>query len=192
MSAASRGRSASDRGENAAGIRGAAQAGLPGPSDAVEDGGDAVGDHLAVAVDQRDVEGNLHPRTRHHLPLESVTVNIDDARQHQQPAGVEGGLRRPVGTDLGDNTVRCADVDGRVLKRALVQNPSANNSKIHQVPHRMTARRGRSAICGSYLFRNASAESFRKSAAPGAAAHGANPTMSAPPFAARWRPETAA
>jgi hypothetical protein len=52
----------------------------------VEHRGDAVGDRLPVAVDQRDVDREIDARPRHHLPLERIAMQIDDARQHQKAA----------------------------------------------------------------------------------------------------------
>ena len=51
--------------------------------------GDAVGDRLAVAVDQRHIDGKIDAGARHHLPLEGIAMQVDDARQHQQVAGVD-------------------------------------------------------------------------------------------------------
>ena len=51
--------------------------------------GDAVGDGLAVAVDQRDVDREVDAGARHHLPLEGIAMHIDDAGQHQQVARID-------------------------------------------------------------------------------------------------------
>ena len=40
-------------------------------------------DGLPVAVDQRHIDRKIDTRARHHLPLERIAMQIDDARQHQ-------------------------------------------------------------------------------------------------------------
>jgi hypothetical protein len=47
------------------------------------DGRDAVGDRLPVAVDQRDVDRKVDSGARHHLPLERIAMQIDNAGQYQ-------------------------------------------------------------------------------------------------------------
>ena len=78
----------------------AAQAAFPGQGEAVEFGGDAIGQQLSVDVEQGAV-GKGHAGTRHDGAFEGVAMQIHDAGQHQQPAGVEprcvgGGLRTVV------------------------------------------------------------------------------------------------
>jgi hypothetical protein len=46
----------------------------------MKDGRDAVADGLPVAVGERHVGGEINPWPRHHLALEGVAVQIDDAR----------------------------------------------------------------------------------------------------------------
>ncbi|KAG1320344.1 hypothetical protein G6F63_014310 [Rhizopus arrhizus] len=77
--------------EHALGIGLAAQAAFPGQGHAMEFGGDAVGQQLAVDVEQRAVirEGDTGPG--HDGAFEGVAVQIDDAGQPQQVAGVEPG-----------------------------------------------------------------------------------------------------
>ena len=84
-------------------IVGAAQARLPRPGDAVKDRGDAIGDRLAVAVHQRDVDGKADAGPRHQLPLEGIAMNIDDAGQDIEPARVEGAAIAAIGTDCVDD-----------------------------------------------------------------------------------------
>jgi hypothetical protein len=57
----------------------------------MKDGGDAVCDRLPVAVDQRHVDGKVDARAGHHLPLEGVAMQVDNARQHFQAACVDAG-----------------------------------------------------------------------------------------------------
>src|SRR3954453_12447494 len=65
--------------------------------------GDAGADRLAIAVGERHVDRKVDPGARHHLSLESIAMQIDDARQHQQVARVD---RQPCpaarGIDLCD------------------------------------------------------------------------------------------
>ena len=67
----------------------AAQAWLPRPGRGVEHRGDAVADDLAVGVGKRDVDREIDPGARHHLPLEGIAMQIDDAGQYQQAARIE-------------------------------------------------------------------------------------------------------
>ena len=67
----------------------AAKPGLPGPGGGVKDRGDAVANGLPVAVGQRHVDGKADAGTRHHLPLECVTMQVDDSRQHLEVAGID-------------------------------------------------------------------------------------------------------
>src|ERR1700688_553041 len=78
-----------DRLEQKPCIFSAAKAGLPGPGCGMIDGGDAVADRLSVAVDQRHIDGKIDAGARHHLPLERITMQIDDARKDQKAAGIE-------------------------------------------------------------------------------------------------------
>jgi hypothetical protein len=51
--------------------------------------GDAVADRLAIAVGERHIDREVDTGTRHHLPLEGIAMQIDDAGQHQQVARVD-------------------------------------------------------------------------------------------------------
>ena len=93
-----------DRVEHPPRVVGAAQARLPRPGHRMEDGGDAVAHRLAVAVDQRDVDGEIDARPRHHLALEGVAVDIDDARKHHQTFGIERAAWRPIVADRGNRS----------------------------------------------------------------------------------------
>ncbi len=100
-----------DRSQQRAGVVSAAQARLPGPSDAVEGGGDAARQQGAVGVAQRqvDVEGHFGPR--HDVPLEGVAMAIDEARQHEQAGGVQperAAVRR--GVERSDDAVGDCDI----------------------------------------------------------------------------------
>ncbi|MNT51480.1 hypothetical protein D3C72_1884470 [compost metagenome] len=55
----------------------------------MEFGGDAVGQQLAVHVEQGVVVGKGHAGPGHDGALEGVAVQVHDAGQHQQVAGVE-------------------------------------------------------------------------------------------------------
>ena len=74
-----------DRVEQPPGVVAAAQARLPRPGGGVKHRGDAVGYRLPVAFGQRDVDRKIDAGARHHLPLEGVAMDVDDARA--APAG---------------------------------------------------------------------------------------------------------
>ncbi|MGY4329216.1 hypothetical protein ACVWWG_003633 [Bradyrhizobium sp. LB7.2] len=78
-----------DRRHQAASIVGAAQARLPRTGRGVKHRGDAVADRLAVTVGERHIDREVDTGTRHHLPLEGIAMQIDDAGQHQQVARVD-------------------------------------------------------------------------------------------------------
>ncbi|GCC49391.1 hypothetical protein chiPu_0033520 [Chiloscyllium punctatum] len=92
-----------------------AQARLPRPGRAMEDGGDAVGDRLPIAVDQCHVGREVDAWARHHLPLERIAVQIDDAGQHQEAAGIDMKRGAPL---FG---VERADVAARGAQRGLYE-----------------------------------------------------------------------
>lgn len=92
-----------DRLHQAARIAGAAQARLPRTGRGVKNRGDAVADRLAVAVGERDVDREIDPGARHHLSLEGIAMQIDDARQDQQIARLDRQPRPAArGIDLRD------------------------------------------------------------------------------------------
>ena len=97
----------------------AAQSGLPRQGDAVERGGDAVGEQLQLGVRQGDVGGEIHAGARLHLAFERVAVDVDDARQHQQASGVEAhaagwsGRADPVDPPAGNGQVDRLHAIGR-------------------------------------------------------------------------------
>ncbi|MCW2239972.1 hypothetical protein [Azospirillum canadense] len=71
--------------------------------------GDAVGDQLAVGVQQRDVGREMHARAWHQLPFEGVAVQVNDARQQEQPAGLDHAAGWRVVADLNDAAVGDGD-----------------------------------------------------------------------------------
>ncbi|MNQ75704.1 hypothetical protein D3C85_905080 [compost metagenome] len=75
--------------EHAFGIGLAAQPAFPGQRHAMEFGGDAVGQQLAVYVEQGAVIREGDTGSGHDGALEGVAVQVHDAGQHQQLAGVE-------------------------------------------------------------------------------------------------------
>ena len=72
-------------------------------------GGDAVRDQLPVGVDQRHVDRKVDTGPGHHLPLERIAVQVDDARQHEKVGCVDaerGSARRTADVDdlaVGDS-----------------------------------------------------------------------------------------
>jgi len=55
----------------------------------VEQRRDAVRDRLPITFMQRNVDGKHRGRTRQHLPLKRVAVDIDDTGQYQQTIRIE-------------------------------------------------------------------------------------------------------
>jgi hypothetical protein len=118
-----------DRLKQSLGIGAAAQARFPRPGRGVIDGRDPIADRLPVAVDQRHVDREIDAGARHHLPLEGVAMQIDNARQHHQSTSVEAkrtaALVRTDGTDL---TV--SDPQRGFVNFAAEQGPAALNEDI--------------------------------------------------------------
>ena len=56
-------------------------------------GGDAVGQQLAIGVQQRQLIGKAHAGPRHQLPLEGIAVQIDHAGKNQQARRVPAPRR---------------------------------------------------------------------------------------------------
>jgi hypothetical protein len=73
----------------------AAKARHPRPSRGVKDRGDAVADRLTVAVGERHIDRKTDAGAGHHLPLERVAMQIDDARQHHEIAASSSRDPRP-------------------------------------------------------------------------------------------------
>jgi hypothetical protein len=67
----------------------------------------AIGDRLAVAVDQRYIDGKINAGTWHHLPLEGIAVQIDDSRQYLQIACIDGNRASCLLRAHGDNVAAC-------------------------------------------------------------------------------------
>ncbi len=91
--------------------------------------GDAVRDDLAVGIDERDIEREVDTRPRHHLALERVAVNIDNARQQHQALGVDRMRRAAIRADLGDDAV--VRVNAGFSKLAAGQNFGPGNTNVH-------------------------------------------------------------
>jgi len=119
------------RGQNAASVLRPTQPRLPRPGDTVENGGDAVRDGLAITFDQRDVEGHRNAGTRHDLPLEGVSMNIDDSGKDSETPRIKRAALALFGADLGDNAIHSADVDGGIFQPATEQNAPAYDANIH-------------------------------------------------------------
>ena len=125
-------------------------------------GGHAVADGLPVAVKQRQVDREIDAGARHHLPLERVAMEVDDARQHDEPARVDRQRTVPAfGSDGIDVAARRPHRG--VLEFLAEQGPAAFNEKIgHDVALRRLLWMD-SLEAASYLSRKSSMASFLKS-----------------------------
>ena len=157
-----------DRLHQAARIVGAAQARLPRTGRGVKHRGDAVADRLAVAVGERHVDREVDPGARHHLPLEGIAMQIDDARQHQQVARVDRKPRPAArGIDLGD--VLSGQGKRRLDELGADQGPAALKENVcHAIALRLLPRELlrellRELPRASYVARKSSIPSLRKS-----------------------------
>jgi hypothetical protein len=113
-----------DRLEQLPGIVRAPQPGLPRPRCSVKDRRYAIGDRLAVAVDQRHIHGKINAGTWHHLPLEGIAVQIDDSRQYLQTVCIDGNRASCLLRAHGDNVAACYAQRG-LMKFAAEKGPAA-------------------------------------------------------------------
>ena len=104
--------------ENRARIVRPAQASFPRPGHAVKDGGDAVGDGLPIAFEQRHIDRKSNPRPRHHLSLEGIAVDVDDPGQDQKAAGVDRPLGARLRADAGDHPGLAIQINAGLLESA--------------------------------------------------------------------------
>jgi len=82
----------------------------------VEDGGDAVGDGLPIAFEQRHIDRKSDSWSRHHLPLEGIAVDVDDPGQDQKAAGVDHPLGARLRADAGDDPTLAIEIDAGLLE----------------------------------------------------------------------------
>ena len=122
------GRIASSAVEHVAPGRRRSQARLPGQRDRVQRRGDAVGQQLRLRVAQRERRWEADAGPRLQLPLERVAMQVDQARQHQQPGRIDphAGAAR---AECGDPPV--SDRDGKLrLAAVLEQDGSVLNAEL--------------------------------------------------------------
>jgi hypothetical protein len=91
---------------------------------------DAVGQHLPVGIDERDVEVEADARPRHHLPLEGIAMNVDDARQHDEAVSIDAAARRGVAADRADYARRRRQMEGGALERVADEDASALDANV--------------------------------------------------------------
>jgi hypothetical protein len=94
---------------------------------------DAVGEHLPVAVEERNVQVEANSGPRHHLPLEGVAMNVHDARQHDEAIGVDAAARGRIAADLADHARRGRQMDGGAFKRVADEDASALDANVHML-----------------------------------------------------------
>ncbi|MGY4355452.1 hypothetical protein ACVW0J_001945 [Bradyrhizobium sp. i1.7.7] len=153
-----------DRLHQGARIAGAAQARLPRTGRGVKDGGDAVADRLAVTVGERDVDREVDAGARHHLALEGIAMQIDDAGQHQQVARIDRQPRTAArGIDL--RNVRAGHQNGSFDELGADQGPAALKEDVCQATalRLLAGERVRELARASYAERKSSIPSLRKS-----------------------------
>ena len=100
----------------------------------MEDGGDAVGEGLAIALEQRDIERKRHARPWHQLAFEGVAVDVDDAGKNEKAPGVDRTFGRRIHADPGDDTRLGAEVHAGVFKTAMHQRTRPFDAKFHLLP----------------------------------------------------------
>src|SRR5260370_39997209 len=92
---------------------------------------DAIGQRLPVAVEKRNVHGEVDAGPRHHLPLEGIAMDIDDAGQHDEAVGVDATSRRRVAADVADHPGRGRKMDGRAFEPVADEGASALDANVH-------------------------------------------------------------
>ena len=128
----------------------------------MKDGRDAVTDRLPIAVEQRHIDGKIDAGAGHHLTFERIAMQIDDAWQHQQAAGIDA--KRAVARERihGDDfTVR--DLQRGFTDCSAEKSPAAFDENVR---HDTALRRGVGEAGwadASYLARKSSTVNFRKS-----------------------------
>ncbi len=118
------------------------------------DGGDAVGDRLPVAVEQRHIDRKIDAGARHHLPLERIAMQVDDARQHQETAGIEAS---EPGASRGRVRADGADLTAGDPQRGFLENSSPSRARPPSINMSVTMRHlavwlARAAIRGGLVF----------------------------------------
>ena len=114
----------------------ATQTRLPGQSNAVKRGGNAVGEQLRLGIVQRQGSGETNAGAGLKLPLERIAMNIDDTRQHQQPGRIQGAaVRNNTGGTIFHN-------DQSILQRQIGNRqpaiPQQHATTFYvQIPHRV-------------------------------------------------------
>src|ERR1700722_12067275 len=138
----------------------AAKARFPGPCRGVTDGGNSVADGLPVAVDQCHIDGKIDAGARHHLPLERIAMQIDDARQHQQATCIDA-KRTALMARTRDVDFAVRDPQRGFENFSSDKNPAAFDG---YVGHDTAPRRGAcERVAASYFARKSSIASFLKS-----------------------------
>ena len=117
--------------ENRARILGPAQAAFPRPGHAMKDGRDAVGDGLPIAFEQRNVDRKSHSRPRHHLSLEGVAMDVDDAGKDQKAARVDRPLGARLHAEAGDDPALAIEIDAGLLETALDERATSFDAHAH-------------------------------------------------------------
>ena len=98
----------------------------------MEHRGDAVRHHLPVGIDECHVDREIDAGPRHHLPLETVAMDVDDAGQNQQAGGVDAQPRRARLADAGDHAGRGIHLDAGFDQRVADEDLSAFDPQVRR------------------------------------------------------------
>src|SRR5262249_54902086 len=89
---------------------------------------------LTIAVQEGDVGQHIDAGPGHHLPFKSIAVNVDDAGQDHEAAGVDLGGGDFIAANIGNDSVSGADMDACLHKAVADQDTPRNDAQFHFAP----------------------------------------------------------
>jgi hypothetical protein len=99
----------------------------------VKDGGDAIGEGLSIALEQRNIDWKSDPWPRHHLSLECIAVDVDDPGKHQKAGRIDGPLGARFGADAGDDPGVGIEMNACLLETAVDERATLFNAHAHDL-----------------------------------------------------------